>query len=124
MRTLCLFPAFLAAATLARADCTADIVALRQALSFEPVALASQNAGKGDLRFFEVGRFERTAPGVEDRQCVRTERLSVPLPGTTDTPCSKDHQALNERAVAYARQYNEAIAHLRTERGLPICANR
>jgi len=124
MRTLCLLPAFLAAATLARADCAADIIALRQALAFEPVALANQNASKGDLRFLEVGRFERTVPAVEDQKCVRAERLSTPLPGATDTPCSKDQQALNERAYAYAQQYNETIARLRTERGLPICASR
>jgi hypothetical protein len=124
MRTLCLLLAFLAAATLARADCAADIVALRQALAFEPVALANQNASKGDLLFFEVGRLERTVPGVEDQKCVRAERLSIPLPGATDTPCSKDHQALNERAYAYAQQYNEAIARFRTERGLSICASR
>jgi len=124
MRTLALLLAFLAAATTARAGCAADVIALRQALAFEPAALATQNARKGDLRFFEVGRSKKTVPGVQDQHCVRAGRLSVRLPGTTDVPCSKEHKVLNERAHGYAQQYNEAIARFRIEQALPTCGGR
>ena len=124
MRTFFLPITLLAVATLAHADCAADVIALRQALAFEPVALANLNASKGDLRFFDVGRLKRTAPGVDDQKCVRAGHLSMSLPGTSDTPCSKEHQELNRRALAYARQYNDVIARLRTERALPVCASR
>ena len=124
MRTLAPLFALLAAGTLARADCASDVVALRQALAFEPGALAKQNARKGDLHFFEVGRSKRTVPGVQDQKCVRAGRLAVRLPGTTDTSCSKEHKVLNERALVYAEQYNEAIARFRIEQAMPTCGER
>ena len=109
---------------IAHADCPSDVMALRHILAFEPAALAKQNARSGDLRFFELHGLYNTVPGVGDPDCARSEQNSVVMQGTSTAACSKEHEALRARSHAFAQQYNEAMARLRTEKGLPSCGPR
>src|ERR1700740_1102176 len=81
----------------ARADCTADVMALRHILAFEPATLAKQNARSGALRFFELQGLYRTVPGVGDTDCARGDQNSVAMPGASTAACSKEHESLRAR---------------------------
>jgi len=125
MRTFAvLLISVLAPIGLARADCSADVMALRQILAFEPAALAKLNARNGDLRFFELHGLFSAVPGVQDQECARTSKQTVLLQGSANAACSREHEALRARSYQFAELYNQAMVRLRSEKGLPTCERR
>ena len=108
----------------ARADCATDVLALRQILAFEPAILAKQNARSGDLRFFELRGLFSAVPGVQDQDCARSSQETVVLQGSSNTACSKEHEALRARSYQFAQTYNEAMVRLRSAKELPTCEHR
>ena len=85
----------------------------------DPRADAISAFGKGDQRFLEMGGYQPTVPGAEDRNGL----IKVPpgasfrmMEGTRDGD-SPACDALIGDARAYAKSYNQEILALKAKRG-------
>ena len=75
-----------------------------------PVADMEKNFAGGDKRFIGIYGYALSCPGVPDEAHDLTVTHGIkPIHGTSDALESPEYAALQEKAMSYARTYNQAL---------------
>ena len=84
---------------------------LRTFLEVAPEERLAAANRRGELQLLGVQGFALTIPGIDEPEASRyRDRYGVlPIPGTTDTPESPEHERLNRQAEDYATRYNRLL---------------
>jgi hypothetical protein len=92
-----------------------SVVELRAFISVPVRDRLDSALGAHDLRFLGVYGYSLEVPGVPETEAARISKNGVlAIPGTSDAVVSEEHGTLDEKARAYATEYNALLVrHLK-----------